>query len=141
MLSRRALACFLAVFALSGACASKPTAPPQNRDPVISGASVTPSVLSVGDSALITCDASDPDGDALVYDWYADGRFRLKDAPDGVFRFSCHTDSQLVYFVRAIAPLDTARIFCYARDTRGGEAGVLIRFLLKDTTSGVSVAK
>ena len=141
MLSRRALACFLAAFAVSGACASKPTAPPQNRDPVISGASVNPSVLSLGDSALMICNASDPDGDALVFDWYANGRFILKDAPDTVSRFSVPTDSQIIYYVYATAPLDTARIFCYARDRRGGEAGVLIRFLLRDTTTSIRVAK
>src|ERR1051326_8643582 len=116
MLSRSVLASCIAVFALSGACdSSKPTAPPQNRDPVINGASVAPSVVPVGDSALMICNASDPDGDAIVFDWYADGRFLLKDAPDGVTRYSSPSDSQVVYYVRAVARLDTARIFCYAR--------------------------
>jgi hypothetical protein len=142
MLSRSVLASCIAVFALSGACdSSKPTAPPQNRDPVINGASVAPSVVPVGDSALMICNASDPDGDAIVFDWYADGRFLLKDAPDGVTRYSSPSDSQVVYYVRAVARLDTARIFCYARDRRGGEAGVLIEFLLRDTTTVIFPVK
>src|ERR1051325_4277255 len=149
MLSRSVLASCIAVFALSGACdSSKPTAPPQNRDPVINGASVAPSVVPVGDSALMICNASDPDGDAIVFDWYADGvdwyadgRILQKDAPDGVTRYSSPSDSQVVYYVRAVARLDTARIFCYARDRRGGEAGVLIEFLLRDTTTVIFPVK
>src|SRR6266516_74267 len=66
--------------------------------------------------------------------------FVLKDAPDGDSRFSTPSDSQVIYYVRSVASPDTARIFIHARDRRGGEAGVLIRFLLMDTTTTVSVA-
>ena len=134
VLSRTPCIVLLALLAISAACGSKPTAP-VNRRPIITGAAVIPPVVFVGDSALIIVSASDPDGDPLVYDWYADGRFRLKDAPLGITRYSSPSDSQLVYYVHAVAPLDTGRIAVFTRDTSGLDAGVLVQFVIKDTVT------
>ena len=134
MLSRKAGILLLMLLVLGSACTSKPTAP-VNRNPVITGTVVSKFDLYLGDSTLIRLIASDPDGDALVYDWYANGRFRLKDSPDGVSWFGTPWDSQLVYFVSAGGPLDSSQIFCYARDKRGGEAGVAVTLILRDTST------
>ena len=106
-----------------------PTAP-ANRPPILHAVTIDTPVLHVGDSALIVVNVSDPDRDPLVFDWYADGRFRLKDAPLVVYRFSSPTDSQVGYYEHAVAPVDTARIYCVVRDPLGLTSGGLLTFLL-----------
>jgi len=134
MLRRSAIILLLAFLATSPACGSKPVAPVNHR-PIVTGASVIPPVVLLGDSALIVVSADDPDGDSLVYDWYADGRFRLKDAALGTTRYSSPSDSQVIYYVHAVAPLDTGRIAVFTRDTSGLDAGILVQFLIRDTVT------
>ena len=45
------------------------TAPPINHHPVISGITVDPYSVDINQSAVITCIATDPDGDTLTYIW------------------------------------------------------------------------
>lgn len=88
-------------------------------------------MLFPGDSAVIVVSASDPDGDTVVFDWYADGRIRLKDAPLVVYRFGSPADSQVVYFEHAVAPVDTARIYYFVRDPMGETIGGSIMLQLR----------
>ncbi|MBM3183657.1 MAG: hypothetical protein FJZ83_06440 [Chloroflexi bacterium] len=68
-----ALAVLLAIF--SAACA-KPTSPPppptDNHPPVITSIAYPSDVLSATEHYIV-CTATDPDGDALKYQWSADG--------------------------------------------------------------------
>jgi len=43
-----------------------------NHSPTVQGLSVFPTTLGVGDSAIVTCLATDADGDTVVCDWNAD---------------------------------------------------------------------
>jgi len=48
-------------------------APPINHPPVISGLTVDPSSVDINQSTVITCIATDPDGDTLTYNWTKTG--------------------------------------------------------------------
>ncbi len=47
---------------------------PQNRPPVITSVTADPDTFYMGNSTIITVIASDPDGDALNYNWEAHGQ-------------------------------------------------------------------
>ena len=103
-----------------GACREFPVRP-ANRSPVISYVVAFPSVLGSADSAIITVFASDPDGDALVYDWYSDSRMVFKGQSPNLHDFyNSPNRSQVVY--RSAWSLDdsTAWVRCAVRDGRGG---------------------
>ncbi len=123
-MNARQLGALLTLLALSaplGACEHKdsPTAP-QNRPPVISSITVFPQTIGPGDSAIVFCDAFDPDGDSLFYDWTTDAHLKIKDAPLVVFLFGSRSPSQVFYYSSARAPLDTVRIGCTVRDNKSG---------------------
>jgi hypothetical protein len=42
---------------------------PSNHNPLVSRVAVVPSTVSAGEQAIVSCEASDPDGDALSYSW------------------------------------------------------------------------
>lgn len=99
---------------------------PKNRRPVISSVVIFPEVVGPGDSLIVICNASDPDGDSLVYDWYSVSgpTVKIKGAHDGDWAlYNTYQNSQIFYapesrFVRA--PLDTFGLQCAARDGKGG---------------------
>jgi len=112
----------LALTASIGACGSDdPTQPPHNNDPTIISLTTFPNAIGPGDSAIVVCNAKDPDGDPLVYDWITDGRLKVKGALPGETRlYNTVSNSQLFYYGLAAMPPDTAWILCYARDDKGG---------------------
>lgn len=112
------LALLLAFF--SGACGEKdPARPPINHAPVISAALVFPQTLGPGDSAIVICNATDSDGDLILYDWYTDGRLRIKGAFLGVSLYDSPYNTQVFYYNHADTPVDTAWIQVNAKDQRG----------------------
>jgi hypothetical protein len=113
-----------------GACRNSNPAAPVNHNPIISSVVLFPTVIGSTDSAIAICSASDPDGDSLVYDWVSDGRLRLKDAPRGAYIYSSPRNSEVFYRAGILAPNDTALIWCYTRDLRGGQDGRLIALRL-----------
>ena len=45
---------------------------PANSDPVIHNVIASPSSIKVNETTILTCIATDADGDSLYYNWYAD---------------------------------------------------------------------
>lgn len=116
----------------AGACHHSSAAPktPTNHSPLIASVTLFPTTIGPSDSAIVVLEATDSDGDTLVYDWIGDGRVRLKDAPRGGYIFSSPRNYQTFYYATTQAPLDTAFIRCYVRDQRGGQDGRLILLFL-----------
>ncbi len=106
----------------------------QNRNPIILSVTVFPDTIGPADSAIVICNAWDPDGDSLVYDWITDGRLNLKDVgvPNEHFRFNTHENSQVFYPSQAIrSPIDTPWVEVSARDGIGGSVSKVVTFIVK----------
>ena len=127
----RALSLFVVLGVSAVACGHDPVKPvPTNHNPIVSSLVLFPAAIGSSDSAIAVCTASDPDGDSLVYDWISDGRLDLKDAPRVGYIYSSPRNWQVFYRGTIVAPNDTALIWCYTRDLRGGQAGVLTALIL-----------
>jgi len=102
----------------------------ENHRPIIFSLSVFPDVISLSDSAIVICNAIDPDGDTLVYDWITDARLRIKGAnPQGDTRlFNTFENSRIFYPNKNHPPLDTVWVQCFARDRKGKSDAELILF-------------
>ena len=85
-----------------------PPAAPANRPPTAT-ARCEPCTVEVGRTSTVTCDASDPDGDALTYKW---------SAPAG--KFTSATDRQTPW----TAPMQEGpvQVMCSVADGKGGTA-------------------
>lgn len=62
------LALVTAALVITAACC-----PPGNNPPVITSLTADPTSVAPGEASIITCDASDPDGDTLTYSWAYSG--------------------------------------------------------------------
>ncbi len=108
----------------------------QNHNPIILSLTVFPDVIGLSDSAVVVCNAMDPDGDTLVYDWYTDGRLEFKGNPPweiGV-RSNTNENYQIVFPVQAsnFPPVDTVWVQVQARDGKGGgSVAQTIQFVVK----------
>jgi hypothetical protein len=96
-----------------------------NRSPAVQSLVAFPTTIRPGDSAVVVCGATDPDGDTLVYDWSSDCRMVRKGAgqyDDGTSYD--RRDRSLVVYAGACnrAPEDTGWVRCEVRDHRGGGA-------------------
>jgi hypothetical protein len=72
---RLALAISLLLLIVLGACAPQSNSTVtsgDNRPPLIESLSASPSVIGQAETTVIECVASDPDGDALSYQWSAE---------------------------------------------------------------------
>jgi hypothetical protein len=109
-------------------CEEDPVAP-QNRNPVILSLTVFPNTISSTDSAIVVCNATDPDANALVYDWITDARLKLKGAPfDGQRIYNSSNNYQVVY-PGVTSPSDSAWVQCVVRDGIGGGAGQIVTLI------------
>jgi hypothetical protein len=104
----------------AGGCRKYVTRPIYRR-PVISSVVAFPTVLSQGDSTLITVFATDPDGDSLVYDWVAFNGLLIKDGPGYNYLYNTPSGSR-IFYRSSTGPSanDTAFVWCSVRDQRGG---------------------
>src|SRR5690349_14776426 len=93
---------------------------PVNHNPVIFSLTVFPTAMGPQDSAIIVCNAMDPDAYTLLYDWITDADLRIKGSQSGVYLFNSLENSQVLYYGAPNAPLDTAYIECTVHDRRGG---------------------
>ena len=100
--------------------------PLSNQSPEILSLTASPESLDVGENSTITCDASDPDGDALTYDW---------SAPDG--GTISGSGSSVIWTAPGTAGLYP--VICTVSDGRGGsdEASISIEVTdsLPDSTN------
>lgn len=109
-------------------CNDNPVKPEiiENRKVVISSVVIFPEVVGPGDSLIVICNASDPDGDTLVYDWYSlsGGIIKIKGAhPGEMVRYNTYENYQIFYAPESRfvdAPQDTFGLQCAARDGKGG---------------------
>jgi hypothetical protein len=116
-----------------GGCADEPTKPkqPQNRDPVIQSLIAFPTAIGPGDSTLVMCNATDPDGDALVYDWFTDSRLVIQgNQPADHDLYESPSKAHVFYHGPWPGLPDSAWVQCIVRDHRGGEVGRLVTILV-----------
>ena len=133
-MTRQALLGMLAFGGIS-ACGDDHASKPINRSPFIRSFTANPDSLGPRDTALVVCDAVDPDGDPLYFDWITDARLRIKGAPGGVYLFNSRSASQRFYIGVLHRSTDTGRVTCTVRDNLGGaDQRRLFIFLHGDTT-------
>ena len=111
---------------------------PENQYPVILSLTVFPDVIGLQDSVIIICNAYDPDGDTLVYDWITDGRLKLQGTRDYEHSlYHTYENSRIVYPTQYVnLPIDTVWVQCVTRDVKGGSDGRVIRFVVQQDLGG-----
>jgi hypothetical protein len=121
-----AIAGFVVALAGTG-CQQDPLA--GDHPPQILSVTAHPDSIGPPDSTTVLINASDPDGDALIYDWVTDARLKIKGTPANQYwLYSTAANSHVFYPGPAsIHPLDTAWVQCFARDRRGGQVDRIIR--------------
>jgi hypothetical protein len=119
----------------AGGCDSAAPLRPVNRDPIAHSLVAFPTTIAMGDSSIVVCIATDPDGDTLVYDWSSDCRMVKKGAilPGDLTLFNQRAPSLVVYPGACNrTPLDSGWVRCEVRDLRGvlADAG-LVRIIVR----------
>lgn len=100
-----------------------------NRSPAMQSLSVFPTDIGITDSVVVTCIATDADGDTLVYDWATDLRLRINGNPPTLpIKPNTHNNAEVFYPNYSPSNLDTVFVACTARDRRGGSATGVITF-------------
>ncbi|GAB6283088.1 MAG: hypothetical protein STSR0008_18440 [Ignavibacterium sp.] len=105
----------------------------ENRSPVILSLSVFPDAIGPSDSAIVICNAMDPDGDTLVYDWVTDGKSRItwSDYPDWHV-YNTYENWRVAYPKNLNnVPIDTCWVQVFARNRKGKSDVGLVSFILK----------
>jgi hypothetical protein len=113
-------------------CGAKTPLQPRNRSPVVQSLIAFPATIGPGDSAVVVCQATDPDGDPVVFDWTSDCRL-IKQGATGQFT-AYNRGNVLVVYAGACAyvPVDTGWVSCHARDGRGGGADAgIVRIVIR----------
>jgi len=128
----RALLPLVVLGAILGACGDSNPTKPVNRSPLILSASVFPAAIGAMDSAIVVCQAIDPDADSLFYDWRSDSRLRFRGAPPGDRFLSNTYENYVVVYPDYIAsPVDTPWVQCGVRDRRGGGDVTVVRLVVR----------
>jgi hypothetical protein len=68
---------------------------------------------------MVVCQASDPDGELLVYDWITDARLAIRGVPPGNNSLYGTLESYRVFYQGSV-PADSGFVQVVARDQRGG---------------------
>ena len=122
-------ATLLAIGVIAASCDPELPIQPVNHAVVVRSLTVFPAVIGPGDSAIVICEAFDPDGDTLYFDWFVDCRLLMSPPGYNNFVFSERSGRMVVHAgACATAPLDTGFVSCSVRDGRGGgrRAGVAL---------------
>jgi hypothetical protein len=121
-----------------GSCNDNPVdsgkrAKPENHDPIIFSVMVFPDTIGLKDSAIVVCNAMDPDADTLVYDWVTDDRLNIK----GAAAFYPHQlyntweNSRIVFPNFVNSSIETTWLECSARDRHGGMDVKVVQLVVK----------
>jgi hypothetical protein len=102
----------------------------ENRSPVMFSLTFFPEMIGPSDSVIVICNAMDPDGDTLVYDWITDARLRIKGSDIPVLY---HTRENSRIFYPTQYAVDTVWIQCFARDVKGKSASGLLVFRIRQS--------
>jgi len=111
----------------AGCDRSSPSTRPVNHYPVMTSLTVHPTNIVTSDSAVVTCVATDQDGDTLVYDWQTDLRLRIR-GTDLPIKSNTYNNAEWFYPNYLPTQVDTVWVFCGVRDSRGGVAGRVVTF-------------
>lgn len=116
----------IALLVVSCGCGNTqwPTLAAHNHSPVVHGLSAFPDTIVPSDSTVVTCSATDADGDTLVYDWKTDARLNIAGTPTWNKQLNAQLSPQHT-FSNADLPNpinDSAWVYCLVRDRRGGGA-------------------
>ena len=116
-------------------CNDKPvnSEEPQNHNPVIFSLLAFPDTIGPTDSVIVVCNAMDPDGDTLVYDWITDSRLRIKGALVGDHSLYHTHESYRIFYPTPFVnnPVDTPWVQCFARDVRGKSANGILNLIVR----------
>ena len=114
-------AALLAIGVIAASCDPELPIQPVNHSPVVRSLTVFPAVIGPGDSAIFICEAIDPDGDTLYFDWFSDCRLIMSSPRNSGVVFSERSGRMVVHAgACATAPRDTGIVSCRVRDGRGG---------------------
>ena len=114
------------------ACEAPTPLVPVNRSPIFHSLTAFPTTIGLGDSAIVLCNASDPDGDSVICDWTSNCQLIKQGAPHDFTAYQ--RGPRLVVYAGACshAPLDTGWVICDLRDGRGGGArGGIVRIVVR----------
>jgi len=111
----------LCVLTCLSSCGTKTPLEPVNRDPAVQSLFAFPASIPPGDSAVVVCHATDPDGDPVLFDWTSDCRL-IKQGDHGGTVYSRGNTLVVYAGACASAPVDTGWVSCEVRDGRGGGA-------------------
>ena len=111
------------------ACGCGNPVQPSNHNPVVLSLAVFPAAIDPGDSAIVICEASDPDGDSLRYDWFTDGTLDIRGEPSVHIEYNTTTNYEVFY--HSTSTPDTTAIRCEVRDLRGGLVGRYVWIILR----------
>jgi len=112
----------LSILVCLPSCGVKTPLEPVNRSPVVESLIAFPTNITLGDSAVVVCHATDPDGDSVVFDWSSDCRLIMQGG-SGQATANNRGNTLVVYAgACAAAPLDTGWVSCEVRDGKGGGA-------------------
>ena len=115
-------ACLLGT-GLAACDSTKPLVLTNHAPVVLQTLQAFPETIGPGDSAIVTCSATDADGDTLRYDWFSDCRLKMKGAfRDDYFLNNTPEGRLIVYPGCVTGSIDTGWVSCSVRDQRGGGA-------------------
>ena len=114
----------LLLLAAMWGCERPPTQPlaPVRHAAVITALIAVPDTLGPSDSTVVTCTATDADGDTLVYDWHTDARLHIPGNPSSDDAlFNQLSPSCVFYNTNLSNPInDSAWVYCEVRALHGG---------------------
>jgi hypothetical protein len=119
----------IAALSLAVAACQKSPVVPVNHSPIMTSLTVFPTDIGVSDSAVVTCLATDPDGDTLVYDWLTGGRLRINGGSSySPYKYNTFNNAEKFYPDYTPARLETVWVNCTVRDRLGGAVARTIAF-------------
>src|SRR5262245_54412688 len=122
--AQRAALVALVLAACAAACSTTtPLAPVHpNKSPVVQSLVAFPTTIAPGDSAIVVCAATDPDGDTLQFGWSSDCRLLKGNVSRDLTLYN--GDRSLVVYAGTCnrAPVDTGWVSCEMWDSKGGYA-------------------